>query len=530
MSDSDEYEPSQTLGGAFGEGDGQAVKRPCRSEVRQGMAERRTSRLFEPGGALDSQTSESQFIAGLEMCNAADCISHGITDAVVEDGFADGYTDGVTEGRMGYASVGVQTDAKPETAIPPCPCMLALLSAKEKIHSMQAAYAEQADELQKMRIWMLDNPSLFLDTSEESQVMMDAPWLSHESIDSEELGPRSDAIRLKRGVEDVIGEVEDGQWTKLSNLRTHEEQKGHKENVERKKRHAKQAEYSSAQAPRLPNTPSLLQPEEFQVPFFDTPLFPSSETASLSEVYATSSNPADSNERAGRISAALQNALAGHISFTAGDDSLPGGGDSEVTLEDVLSGAGLLRAVLHPDEEEDESWSCGVEDESAPSNEDLAGSRLDLNELSEQFFGGQGTRETYFPYANKGMMKTDILFSSSELRFSRAQKEAILAWGHDLGARDVPSLYKIEKFQKDALDACGNPTRRVQTTSGHVFYQNAVQHHIAMEGLVVDKKREMMACSMFERNWPEIKVAMSNQLAFARKLTFCDCPSKFGEH
>ncbi|EJF61700.1 hypothetical protein DICSQDRAFT_59881 [Dichomitus squalens LYAD-421 SS1] len=79
------------------------------------------------------------------------------------------------------------------------------------------------------------------------------------------------------------------------------------------------------------------------------------------------------------------------------------------------------------------------------------------------------------------MMKTDILFSSQELRFSRAQKQAILSWGRDLGAENVPSLYKIEKFQADALEACGNPSKRMQTSTGQVFYQNSMHHHVAQQ-------------------------------------------------
>ena len=76
-------------------------------------------------------------------------------------------------------------------------------------------------------------------------------------------------------------------------------------------------------------------------------------------------------------------------------------------------------------------------------------------------------------------MKTDILFSSPELRFSRSQQEAVLAWAKDLGARDVPSLYKLQKFQKEALESFENPTTRVQASSGNVFYMNSIRHAIA---------------------------------------------------
>ncbi|RDX41693.1 hypothetical protein OH76DRAFT_1364093 [Lentinus brumalis] len=73
------------------------------------------------------------------------------------------------------------------------------------------------------------------------------------------------------------------------------------------------------------------------------------------------------------------------------------------------------------------------------------------------------------------MMRTDILFSSPHLRFSRAQQEAILAWGKAMGGRDIPSLYKLDKFQREALDAVGNPTVKIRTASGNVFYMNTIR-------------------------------------------------------
>ncbi|TFK45607.1 hypothetical protein OE88DRAFT_1639656 [Heliocybe sulcata] len=79
------------------------------------------------------------------------------------------------------------------------------------------------------------------------------------------------------------------------------------------------------------------------------------------------------------------------------------------------------------------------------------------------------------------MMKTDILFSSPRLRFSRAQQQAVLAWGRDLGAKNVPSLHALHKFQAEALEAVGNPTVKVQAVSGNVFYMNEATHTIAKD-------------------------------------------------
>ncbi|KDQ51513.1 hypothetical protein JAAARDRAFT_140020 [Jaapia argillacea MUCL 33604] len=79
------------------------------------------------------------------------------------------------------------------------------------------------------------------------------------------------------------------------------------------------------------------------------------------------------------------------------------------------------------------------------------------------------------------MMKTDILFSSPCLRFSQAQQEAVLAWGKELGARNVPSLYKVDKFQKEALESLGDPMVKIQASSGNVFFMNSACEAIARD-------------------------------------------------
>lgn len=69
-------------------------------------------------------------------------------------------------------------------------------------------------------------------------------------------------------------------------------------------------------------------------------------------------------------------------------------------------------------------------------------------------------------------MHTDILFNSPRLRFSREQKLAILGWGKALGASNVPSLFAVERFQKQAREALDDPTEKVISAAGHVFYIN----------------------------------------------------------
>lgn len=76
-------------------------------------------------------------------------------------------------------------------------------------------------------------------------------------------------------------------------------------------------------------------------------------------------------------------------------------------------------------------------------------------------------------------MKTDILFSSPRLRFSRAQQDAVLSWGKELGAKDVPSLYALRKFQTESLKAVGDPTNKITAPSGNIFYMNDICASIA---------------------------------------------------
>lgn len=77
------------------------------------------------------------------------------------------------------------------------------------------------------------------------------------------------------------------------------------------------------------------------------------------------------------------------------------------------------------------------------------------------------------------MFLTDLLFNSPRLRFSEQQKTAILRWGKDLGAQDVPTLTGLEKVQDTLQTAVGNPTTKKETHSGNLFYINDVKSAIA---------------------------------------------------
>ncbi|TBU51621.1 hypothetical protein BD310DRAFT_787854, partial [Dichomitus squalens] len=142
-----------------------------------------------------------------------------------------------------------------------------------------------------------------------------------------------------------------GQWSRLGNLREHEKGKPHRQNLERKLRVAREVLTGASHDLVPPTTlPSPFaedgapDPDCLQHDWFPLDL--------LQDITATGPEGMD-NKRARRVKRAMESALAGRISFTAGEESLPGGRDSELSMEDVLAGAGLLRAVLQPEDEDE---------------------------------------------------------------------------------------------------------------------------------------------------------------------------------
>ncbi|KAI6004294.1 hypothetical protein EDD15DRAFT_2459301 [Pisolithus albus] len=70
---------------------------------------------------------------------------------------------------------------------------------------------------------------------------------------------------------------------------------------------------------------------------------------------------------------------------------------------------------------------------------------------------------------------------SPRLRFSQAQKVAVLTWAKELGAPEVPSMYAMKKTQERFMRLLGTPTEKVTTALGNVFYLNAISKAIAMD-------------------------------------------------
>jgi len=77
------------------------------------------------------------------------------------------------------------------------------------------------------------------------------------------------------------------------------------------------------------------------------------------------------------------------------------------------------------------------------------------------------------------MFRTDLLFNSLRIPFSQTQKQAVLDWARDLHACDVPTLGALKANQQRIQGLLGNPTRKIESGLGNIFYINDVAHAIA---------------------------------------------------
>ncbi|KAI5988836.1 hypothetical protein EDC04DRAFT_2873238 [Pisolithus marmoratus] len=77
---------------------------------------------------------------------------------------------------------------------------------------------------------------------------------------------------------------------------------------------------------------------------------------------------------------------------------------------------------------------------------------------------------------------TAVLFSSPRLPFSQLQKQAILCWAQQLGACDVPSLHALQRCYEEMKKMVGDPTDKVTSPLGNVFYINDIAKAIRKDG------------------------------------------------
>ncbi|KAF8346814.1 hypothetical protein F5887DRAFT_834375, partial [Amanita rubescens] len=92
-----------------------------------------------------------------------------------------------------------------------------------------------------------------------------------------------------------------------------------------------------------------------------------------------------------------------------------------------------------------------------------------------------GQSNPAYPWPSIEAFYTHVLFSNPRLRFSNAQKQAILDWARQLGARNVPSIYQLEKAAERIRKLVGDPTTKVTSPTGNIFFINDVGKAIAKD-------------------------------------------------
>ncbi|OBZ77941.1 hypothetical protein A0H81_02859 [Grifola frondosa] len=86
-----------------------------------------------------------------------------------------------------------------------------------------------------------------------------------------------------------------------------------------------------------------------------------------------------------------------------------------------------------------------------------------------------------YPWLSMAIFLTDLLFSSPRLHFSEVQKAAILSWGKDMRATNVPTIGAVKRCQDRILKLMGDPTEKVVIHSGTTFYINDIEKAIAKD-------------------------------------------------
>ncbi|KIK76023.1 hypothetical protein PAXRUDRAFT_18501 [Paxillus rubicundulus Ve08.2h10] len=77
-----------------------------------------------------------------------------------------------------------------------------------------------------------------------------------------------------------------------------------------------------------------------------------------------------------------------------------------------------------------------------------------------------------YPWPTKAHFLTALLFNSPRLPFSNPQQKAILNWAKELGACNIPSLYALKQHQEQVKKIVGDPTEKIISLFGNIFYIN----------------------------------------------------------
>ncbi|KAG8958843.1 hypothetical protein FRC00_002248 [Tulasnella sp. 408] len=108
--------------------------------------------------------------------------------------------------------------------------------------------------------------------------------------------------------------------------------------------------------------------------------------------------------------------------------------------EEILRSIGRRAFSTVVAQQEDE---VGLGNDESSSRDGIEAGLLDTATGSAASGFGSNSGGTA-PWSTSELYLTHLLFSSPRLRFSDAQKEAILSWGREMGAKNVPSISAYE--------------------------------------------------------------------------------------
>ena len=216
-------------------------------------------------------------------------------------------------------------------------------------------------------------------------------------------------------------------WTRLSNLRAHEKQVTHKETIQQVLLGATSPTAASVGTVRKHGLRAYVEDVPDDEAFGTAhPAIPWYSVPSSNETFcAAPAQPRDNvTSSVDCLPFDLDDILSGHVDFSSHDNPAPHGA-SEVTLEDILSGAGLLDTAIAAEDEErplptwiGDPWDKQSEDEPGRSGETFhstsgmlcltVSERVDhpamtAEELSNTHFGSSSITSDVFPYPNRGV-------------------------------------------------------------------------------------------------------------------------------
>lgn len=105
------------------------------------------------------------------------------------------------------------------------------------------------------------------------------------------------------------------------------------------------------------------------------------------------------------------------------------------------------------------------------------------------------------------MFLADLLYNSRRTHFTRRQFRAVLEFARQCEGSTVPSFAALKKFQASLKSRLGNPTKRVVSSGGTVYYVNQVSEslrQVCQRFYIINYRREEANEYVigYARTWP----------------------------